>query len=918
MEFRVLGPLEAVDDGVPLALGGPKQRSVLAMLVLDANRVVSTDRLVDGLWGDAPLQRAAATLHVYVSNLRKVLEPNRRAGAEPTLLRTQPPGYVLSVDSAQVDLLRFESLVAEARNARAAGLPSGAAVLFREAIALWRGPPIADLGTEPFAAAEVARLDEARMGAIEDRLDADLAVARHVELLPELELLVARYPYREHLRGQLMVALYRAGRQTDALAAYQDARRVLVDELGLEPGPELRELEAAILVHDASLAAPAIAPMSESEVAQVLFAATGTDAATPVVASIADESRADPRGAEESLSREIENQRTIRLAAAIHEASATRAQLVRTRHTIADGVLDRRARHDRGLTRLPRGVRDPEGTPPATSPCPYKGLLRFEPEDATWFYGRERLVAELLALVGATRFAGVMGPSGSGKSSLARAGLLAGLRDGSLPGSAAWPQVLLAPGRDPLHELGKGLASVCRTPPDGLTARLWDEPGAIGLIADRALDGLEDDARVVIVVDQFEELFTTCTDRAVRERFVDVLVHSATAVESRTSVVVAMRADYFGHCADHADLAGLLRDTNMLVGPMRPDELQRAIEEPADRAGLAIEPGLVERIFDDVGTEPGALPLMETALLETWLRRRGHTLTLSGYDEAGGVRGAVAHLAEGVYEPMTPDAQRVTRGIFLRLAEPGSGLDDVRRRAPLDELITSDDHAAVLATLVEHRLVVTNDSTGEVAHEALLREWPRLRSWLEEDREGRRMQRALADATQVWDGSGRDDDLVFRGTRLAAAVEVADSHPEDVNPLEREFLGAGHTVHDTELQRARRTARRLRRLTIGLATLLVVSLAAGGFALVQRSNARREAGVADARHLAAEARVIAPETTRPGAAPRGRGLPAQPVGRDPGRPRDRARPVSGCSPAPRPQERPGGRRQPRRRGGRRR
>ena len=349
---------------------------------------------------------------------------------------------------------------------------------------------------------------------------------------------------------------------------------------------------------------------------------------------------------------------------------------------------------------------------------------------------------------------------------------------------------------------------------------------------------------------------------------------------------------------------------------MRPDELQRAIEEPADRAGLAIEPGLVERIFDDVGTEPGALPLMETALLETWLRRRGHTLTLSGYDEAGGVRGAVAHLAEGVYEPMTPDAQRVTRGIFLRLAEPGSGLDDVRRRAPLEELITSDDHAAVLATLVEHRLVVTNDSTGEVAHEALLREWPRLRSWLEEDREGRRMQRALADATQVWDGSGQIDDLVFRGTRLAAAVEVADSHPEDVNPLEREFLGAGHTVHDTELHRARRTARRLRRLTIGLA------IASRRLTRRGRVRARCSAATPAAKRASPmpdtwrpKHASIAPQTTRLGIAPRGRGLPAQPVGRDPGRPRDRARPVSGCSAAPRPQERPGGRRQSRRRGG---
>src|SRR6187200_2062711 len=221
MEFRVLGVVEALEHGLPVSLGGPKQKSLLAMLLLDPNHTVSTDRLVDGLWGDEPPQRAAATIHVYVSKLRKALEPDRGPRAEPTVLLTQPPGYLLAVDPADIDVFRFESMVGVARTLAADGCVAGSAVLLREALALWRESPLADLADEPFAQFEVARLDEARTGALEDRIDADLALGRAVELIPELEVLVGRNPYRERLHRQLMLALYRAGQQADALAAYQ-------------------------------------------------------------------------------------------------------------------------------------------------------------------------------------------------------------------------------------------------------------------------------------------------------------------------------------------------------------------------------------------------------------------------------------------------------------------------------------------------------------------------------------------------------------------------------------------------------------------------------------------------------------------------------------------------------------------------
>lgn len=241
MEFRLLGPLEVVDRERLLSLGGVKQRSLLAILLLHANQVVSSDRLIDELWRDAPPATAAKSIQVYVSRLRKELGDGR--------LSTQAPGYVLHVDSSELDLTRFEQLMREASKADA----RSAAQKLRQALALWRGPALADLAYEPFAQTETARLEELRLAAIEERIDTDLATGRHAELVGELEALVAQHPLRERLRCQLMLALYRSSRQAEALHAYQVARRELSDELGLEPSEELQKLERAILQHDAAL-----------------------------------------------------------------------------------------------------------------------------------------------------------------------------------------------------------------------------------------------------------------------------------------------------------------------------------------------------------------------------------------------------------------------------------------------------------------------------------------------------------------------------------------------------------------------------------------------------------------------------------------------------------------------------------------
>lgn len=257
MDFRILGPVEVLDDaGRSVALGGARQRALLAILLLHAGEAVSVDRLADDLWGDEPPATAAHTIQVFVSRLRKALR--RPDGRQP--IATRPPGYAIELDPGELDLARFEQLAREGREALAGGDPERAAQTLRTALGLFRGRPLAEFAYESFADPAVARLEELRLACLEERIEADLACGKHVELCGELEQLVREHPLRERLRGQLMLALYRAGRQADALEAYQAARRALVDELGIEPGPSLQELERAILRQDRTLDLPAAAP----------------------------------------------------------------------------------------------------------------------------------------------------------------------------------------------------------------------------------------------------------------------------------------------------------------------------------------------------------------------------------------------------------------------------------------------------------------------------------------------------------------------------------------------------------------------------------------------------------------------------------------------------------------------------------
>jgi WD40 repeat protein/class 3 adenylate cyclase len=445
--------------------------------------------------------------------------------------------------------------------------------------------------------------------------------------------------------------------------------------------------------------------------------------------------------------------------------------------------------------------------PPTDVPCPFKGLVPFQAEDSDLFFGREELVRQLVTRLEETTFLAVVGPSGSGKSSLVQAGVVPALERRA---------AIISPGQHPLTEL----AAV-------------GEPS-------------------LLVVDQFEELFTLCGDEKERRSFVARLLDRN---QRGLRVLIVLRADFYGHCAAYPQLASLLEARQALISPMTEEELRRAIERPAEQAGLVLEPGLAEGILRDVVGQPGALPLLSHSLLETWKRRSDRVLTLIGYLQSGGVQGAIAKTAETVYrDALSPGQQELARNIFLRLTEVGEHTEDTRRRVSIGELTPRPEQAdaveQVLRILAEARLVTIGEETVEVAHEALIRHWPTLRSWLEEDREGRLVHRGLTEASHQWQALGGDTGALYRGVRLAAALDWAAGHDAALNELERDFLRAGREAELAEIESTKRRNRRLWALVAALGVFLLAAVAAGALALVLRDRAKNEARSAKVRELA--------------------------------------------------------------------
>jgi WD40 repeat protein len=495
--------------------------------------------------------------------------------------------------------------------------------------------------------------------------------------------------------------------------------------------------------------------------------------------------------------------------------------------------------------------------------CPYQGLSAFQPEQAEWFFGRSHLVERLVATVGRRPFAGVFGASGSGKSSLLRAGLIGTLTTDKAA-AQRWRIMLMTPSEHPLDALSEQVAKLSGADIEHLRDAFDDDPATLDIAVRGALARGPQQTRALLVVDQIEEVFTLCDDEDERRRFIDALLDLSLGEglggDRRTTVVVGVRADFLAHVSQYPRLiAALDGDATMLVGPVTPDELRELITRPAAQVGMGVEPDLLTTILADTAAEPGALPLVSHALLETWQHRRGATLTLAAYQATGGVRGAIAQTAERVHAELDPARRRTLRQIFLRLTALGEGTEDTRRpiqRSELDGLADEETVADVLGELARARLIVLGDGTVDVAHEALIRAWPRLHRWLTDDRANLVLQRRLTDAAYNWKALNQDDGALFRGAQLYAARAWSDEHPGEVNRLEAAFLSASTAQSEQEADRSNRLARLLKRLVAGVSVLLVLAVLGGTVALRQRQDARRQERAALADGLSLQARGL--------------------------------------------------------------
>ena len=879
VEFRVLGSIEVFEEGNgSITLGGPKQRAVLAHLLLRANHLVPADVLIDEVWGEEPPETARNALQSYASHLRKALGAERLEGSRA--------GYRLRAEPSELDATRFQSLLRDAR--RLLPIDSQAAVgAFDRALALWHGPAFADLAMEPSLRAEAARLEELRLGALEDRIEAQLTIGQHAEVIAELEGLTARYPLRERSWEQLMLALYRAGRQAEALTAYQRARTLLADELGIDPSPELRRLQERILAQSPELD-PGGEPLRGYRLLErlgedpsgVVYRATQPNVGREVAIRVVHEHRAnDPAfirrfDAEAQAVAMLEHQhvaavydywrepgrayvvtrflrggslrdlldhpeslqpeRASRILEQVGSALAAahrrgvRHGDVRASNVLFDeegnayladfsigrgtaGTIDdveafaaltremldervpmavdealRRVETARGgeeapvlLAEVIATLGSRTGEPAivvADIRNPYKGLRPFLEADAGDFYGREAFIESLLERMSPSagaRFIAVVGASGSGKSSVVRGGLVAAVRRGAIEGSERWFVTEMQPGHHPLEELDAALMRVAVRPPAGLLARLESGPRGLVEVVDAILpEGTE----LLLVVDQLEEVFTLTESEDDRALFLESLRVATAEPSSRLRVVATLRADFYDRPLRYPRIGQLLGSTTEVLSALTPEELERAIVRPAERARLRIEGGVVPQIAADVAEQPGALPLVQYALTELYDRREDGRLTLEAYRDIGGAGGALAASAEHLYATRQPAGRNAVRQLFLRLVTLGEGVADTRRRVTRSELSTIEVDASAMESALDsygrHRLLTfdrdpaTREPTVEVAHEALLGAWERLRGWIEEAREDVRMHRRLSDAAREWERNRRESSFLLAGSRL--------------------------------------------------------------------------------------------------------------------------------------------------------
>ena len=417
-------------------------------------------------------------------------------------------------------------------------------------------------------------------------------------------------------------------------------------------------------------------------------------------------------------------------------------------------------------------IRPTPGPAAADTRAPYQGMGSFQPEDAEWFFGREDLVEALLAELARNSLVAVVGPSGAGKSSLLRAGLVPRLAD----------VLLLTPTSDPVSRLTELLP----LPP--------------------TMEGAAANGSQTLIIDQFEELFTACTAEDKRQTFTALL---GTLTGRGVRIVFGLRADFYNHALRFPLLARSLQDSQILVGPMTTEQLRRAITEPAQKARATLEDGLVELLLRDLAGiggiphEAGALPLLSHALLTTWERGNRRKMTVEGYNDSGGIFGAVAQTADAILDGLDHRQQEQARALFLRLIRVGEDTADTRRRMPWSDLIADADSSGMLYQFVQARLITADTHTVEITHDALLHFWPQLRQWIAADRDRRLVGQQVDDAASAWEREGRDQAALYRGARLITAQDWLNSADgDDVTPSIQAFIEASISHDLAEIGRA--------------------------------------------------------------------------------------------------------------------
>jgi uncharacterized protein YjbI with pentapeptide repeats/energy-coupling factor transporter ATP-binding protein EcfA2 len=441
----------------------------------------------------------------------------------------------------------------------------------------------------------------------------------------------------------------------------------------------------------------------------------------------------------------------------------------------------------------------------ASDICPYRGLQYFDctEADAKYFYGRQAVTDSLIEKVRQSNFLAVLGASGSGKSSVVRAGLLYQLQQGrKLSGSDTWQLRIFRPGEHPLQSLAQafldaGLSDIQRASQLGQAEELINKSSqGLGQLIDAA-----NSERVVLVVDQFEEVFTLCQNTQERQHFFDSLLTALQRCGRKFCLVLTMRADFFGKCAEYAELAAKIQENLLTVTPMNQQELEQAIIAPAKQVNLTVEPELVKQIIDDVGDSPGILPLLQYTLTEIWQQRTGEgKLTLATYSSLGGVKGTLQKRATEVYEGLSGEEQEAAKRIFLELTQLGEGTEDTRRRVLLRDL-TGENREQVIQKLADARLIVTQEEFVDVAHEALIRHWSLLRKWLDENRDMLREKRKIEAAAQEWSNQGKKKDYLLPGGQLrkVKAWQKGEGKQLGLSQLAEEFIKASEKYRQRAL-----------------------------------------------------------------------------------------------------------------------